>query len=32
MRAVEEEKWEVEVWAQGAAFRLYTAWFSRRTN
>lgn len=32
VRAVEEEKWEVEVWAQGAAFRLYTAWFSRRTN
>ncbi len=28
----EEQQQEVEVWAQGAACRLYTAWFSHRTN
>lgn len=32
VRAVEEGKWQVEVWAQAAAFPLYTAWFSHRMN
>lgn len=35
VRAAEEEEQqqqEVEVWAQGAACHLYTAWFSHRTN
>lgn len=32
VRAVEEGKWQVAVWAQGAASPLYTAWFSHRTN